>query len=101
MNAAEGHELAYAIRPVEDGAVADDQAPVAADQPEVANADLVEEIDDIARHSVPAVAVLGSLRPAHAAQIWADHAVALRQRLDHMPPAPPVLRPAVQKHDRI
>ena len=55
----------------------------------------------VARELRLGVAALGRVAPAVPAQVGADHAVAVAEPRDDLAPAPPVLRPAVQHHDRL
>ena len=71
---------------------------------DVANAldpERVEKADRVTRQLWLVVAGPRGVRPAEAAHVGADHAKALRERTDQVPPEPPVLRPSVLEDDGI
>ena len=75
-------------------------APVVAGEPHLLEPEHVEQGDRVVGQSLLAEVVVGRLaRPAEAAQVRAQQAELARQLLDHEPPRPPVLRPAVQRQD--
>jgi hypothetical protein len=56
----------------------------------------VQQFDDVGEQSVSRVSLARHIGPAGAAQVGADHPVALGQTRDHLPPLPPVLGESVQ-----
>jgi hypothetical protein len=75
-------------------------APVVARDGELPDTELVQDGEHVARELVLLVAAVRHLRPAEAAEVGADHARVRRDEGDHVAPQVPVLRPAVQHHDR-
>jgi hypothetical protein len=75
-------------------------APVVAGQPDPLEPEDVEEGDDVGRQVRLQVAAAGRAGPAEAAEVGADHPVALAERADQPPPRVPVLGPAVEHHER-
>jgi hypothetical protein len=72
-------------------------APVVAHDPDAVQVLGVQEREDVARPRRLRVVAGRRRRPAPAAQVGRDDAVALGQLRDQVPPGPPVLRPAVQE----
>lgn len=60
----------------------------------------VEQAEQVAGERRLGVVAGRRVGPAEAAQVGREHAMGAGQRRDHAPPAPPVLRPAVDEHER-
>jgi len=76
-------------------------APVVTDEPDPVELERVEQGEEVARELLLGVGGARSVGPTEAAQVGAHHAVVLGEPRDHVPPAVPVLRPAVHQDDRI
>ena len=81
---------------------ADPAGPVVADQLDLVEAERVEQSDQVALEALLVEAAGRRVAPAVAAHVGSDYAVArLGERPDDLAPAPPVLRPSVQQHERL
>ncbi len=72
-----------------------------AGQPHPLEPEDVEQPDDVGGELRLQVAATRGVGPAEPAQVGADHPVALAERTDQPPPRIPVLRPAVDHHERL
>jgi hypothetical protein len=81
--------------------VSEQSAPVVRDQADLVEFERVQERDDVGEQLLAGVSGRRCVGPAGAAQIRADHPVALGEPRDDPAPLPPVLRPAVHAHHRL
>ena len=100
MHDAEREVVTNALGRVEAEQEAGIAAPVMGDQIDLIEPQLIEQGDDVGGEFGDFVWPGGRLAPAEAAQVGADHPVALGQGRDHLAPDPPVLRPAVEEEER-
>ena len=97
----EGQEALDALGLAQRDQEADPAAPVVAEEAEALDPELVEQREHVVGQALLLIAARRGVRPAEPAQVGADHAVALGQRADHVAPLVPVLRPAVEHHERL
>jgi hypothetical protein len=96
-----GHVAREALRRLQHRPEADPAAPVVAEQAGAVDPLRVQQREQVLDHARLAVVAVGrEARPAQPAQVRDQDPVLAGQRLDHAPPAVPVLREAVQGDER-